>query len=196
MTSNKPLFRHPLLQLINPTETFEEFSVSRKESSDARIKSIIQQFKQDGVDFKSGGRNAVVELGKLLFEYESALQHTAALFKLDHSLRGLDLSNAIHRHVITKARDQIKQGIGTEDANRARKVSLSRETLGYVVQAFLELYDSDGKYPGDTKCATRARQMMSRAGVQRADRDLLTRHRVSEVIAKIKRLLEDPPQTT
>ena len=196
MTSNKPLFRHPLLQLINPTETFEEFSVSRKESSDARIKSIIQQFKQDGVDFKSGGRNAVVELGKLLFEYESALQHTAALFKLDHSLEGLELSNAIHRNVIAKARDQIKQGIGTDYANRARKVSLSSETLEYVVQAFLELYDSDGKYPGDTKCATRARQMMSRAGVQRADRDLLTRHRVSEVIAKIKRLLEDPPQTT
>ena len=196
MTSNKPLFRHPLLQLIDPSRTFEEYSVSRKESSDARIKSVIQRFKEDGVDFKSGGRNAVVELGKLLFEYESALQHTAALFKLDHSLTGLDLSNAVHRNVIAKARDQIKQGIGTEDANRARKVSLSSETLGYVVQASLELYDSDGKYPGDTKCATRAKQIMSRAGVQRADRDLLTRHRVSEVIAKIKRLLEDPLRKT
>mgnify|MGYP001173032634 FL=1 len=196
MTSNKPLFRHPLLHLINPTGNFEEFSVSRKESSDARIKSVIQQFKEDGVDFKSGGRNAVVELGKLLFEYESALQHTAALFKLDHSLKGLELSNAIHRKVISKARDQIKQGIGTEDANKARKISLSTENLGYVVQAFLELYDSDGKYPGDTKCATRAKQMMSKAGVQKADRDLLTRHRVSEIIAKIKRLLEESSQTT
>ena len=73
MTSKKPLFRHPLLQLIDPLRTFEEYSVSRKESSDARIKSVIQRFKEDGVDFKSGGRNAVVELGKLLFEYESAL---------------------------------------------------------------------------------------------------------------------------
>jgi len=196
MMGDKPLFRHPLLQLINPTGNFEEFLVSRKESSDPRIKSVIQKFKEDGVDFKSGGRNAVVELGKLLFEYESALRHTAALFRIDPSLEGLDLSHAVHRKVLKRARDQIKQGIGTEEANRDRKIALSDTAIECVVEAFLELYEREGKYPGDVRCATRAKQLMSLKDVPTFERDLLTRHRVSGVIAKIKRLLKERAQTT
>jgi hypothetical protein len=196
MTRNQTLFRHPLLQLIDPTGTFEEFSASRKEASDARIRRVIQRFEEDGVDFKKGGRSAVVELGQLLFEYESALQHTAALFRLDHSLEGLELSNAVHRKVLTRARDQIKQGIGTEEANRGRKIALSATAIDCVVEAFVELYEREGKYPGDTRCATRAKQLMSLKNVPMPERELLTRHRVSEVIAKIKKLLKELPQTT
>ena len=196
MTRNQTLFRHPLLQLLDPTPTFEEFSTSRKGASDARIKRVIQRFEEDGVDFKKGGRNVVVELGQLLFEYESALQHTAALLRLDHSMEGLDLSNAIHRKVLKRARNQIKQGIGTEEANRDRKVALGATAIDCVVKAFVELYEREGKYPGDTRCATRAKQLMSLKDAPTPERELLTRHRVSEVIAQIKRLLKELPQTT
>jgi hypothetical protein len=196
MTNKKPLFRHPLLHLINPTGTFDEFSTNRETARDAHIEGVIQRFKEDGVDFKNGGRSAVVELGQLLFEHESALQLTAALFRLDHSLEGLDLSNAVNRKVLTRARDQIKQGIGTEEANRDRKIALSATAIECVVEAFVELYEREGKYPGDTRCATRAKQLMSLKDLPAPERELLTRHRVSEVIAKIKRLLKELPQTT
>ena len=188
---DESFFDHPLLQVIQSYGDYEEFWDRRQKQKNARIKEIIAEFEADGVDFRKGGQDAVVRLGTLLYEFESAAFLTAAYLKIDLSLKGLDLTAHIHEKLFETAGKRLKQGMAAAKANRGRKASITKETLKCVVAAYHELVMRTGKPPGGQRLATRTKQLMAANDLPKSQRELITRYRASALAKKLSEAYED-----
>ena len=82
-----------------------------------------------------------------------------------------------------------KVGRSTSQSNIDRKTSVPDPLRYAVLLAYVELFEDSSRIPGRTKVATLAKRKLSEAGVSAHQREVLTEHRVRQLVDSIKPLL-------
>ena len=112
------------------------------------------------------------------------------LFDPDYDL-AYETSNKgrIAKDVKKEIEKRDKVGRSTSQSNIDRKTPVPDPLRYAVFLAYVELFENSSRIPGRTKVATLAKRKLSEAGVSADQREVLTDHRVRELVDSIKPLL-------
>ena len=187
MTNKKSEQRHPLRQLVKHFYLTGEGKKEKVSLKEQRMEEILQGLLDEGVEFINDGQDAAVGLAAQMFEYEHVLKLVSAYFRLDHSLTGPLLAQHLTIKMVEKSRDLMKQGLETTTSNLGRRKLIDAEAYSCVQEAFYELCYMYERTPGGQLLMTHAKKLMAQRGIPKSQRDLLTRHRASELAELIRR---------
>ena len=187
MTDTRSDGQHPLLQLVKHFYLTDEGKREKVSLKERRMEEILQQLLDAGVEFEHRGRDAAASLAAQVFEYEHVLKLLSAYFRLDHSLDGRALARDLTIKMLDKSHNLMKQGIRTTISNKSRRKVLDAKLYECVEEAFYELCYLYEKAPGGQLLMTHAKKLMAQRGIPKSQRDLLTRHRASELAELISR---------
>ena len=95
------------------------------------------------------------------------------------------IANEVKKEI--KKRDKV--GRSTSKSNLDRKTLVPKPLKYAVFLAYVELFEDSSRLPGRTKVATLAKRKLSEAGVSAHQREVLTEHRVRQLVDSIKPLL-------